>query len=1045
MNKDKRKNESSRAREVAVEDDLQMVERVGFSADFLLMVINGTSDPIFVKDRQHCWVLVNDAYCNFIGRSREEIIGKSDFDLFDNDIANASWEQDEFIFTTSKQNESDECITDGGGQKHYISIKKCVFKDEAGNLFLINTIRELTQQINQHFQVEARLRESKALLEQVLNNIPQAIFWKDCNSVYQGCNSFFAEIAGVGDPKLIKGKTDFDLPWKEEEANWFRLNDSNAIKSKISESIVKPQLQADGRQCWLEVNTIPICDAQGNVFNILGTLQDITDRKEIEVTLQKLYEELEIRVHQRTSELTQVVTHLQKEIKQREAIENQFRLSEERLQKLSANVPGMLYQFKLGADGKFSFPYISTGCLEIYELPPEQMTADASLFISCVHRDEREDFEKSIANSARSLEAWVWEGRIILTSGKTKWIQTASRPQKQKDGSIVWDGVVMDVTPLKQAERALKRAYADLEKRVEERTQQLMQSNVALQKEISERHSVQSELLASRQRLELLIEQTPLAVIEWDTNFQVKEWNKAAESIFGYTKDESINNYFEFIVPQSASEQVHHLKTALLSQKGGTRIVTENTTKDGKTIICEWYNNPLVAVNSEVIGVASLVRDITERELANATLEQQEQFLRSIYQGVEQLIFVVNVLDNGDFVYADWNYATEKAIGINATEAVSKFPEEIFGDFQGAKIRQQYIRCLEAGISISYEENLVCQGQEHCWLTTLNPLRNAEGKIYRIIGTSFNISHRKQAEINLKQQTQELEAAMNELQSTQIQLVQSEKMSSLGNLVAGVAHEINNPVNFIYGNINYANNYTQDLLKLVRLYQQNYPQPVSQIQQLVEEVDLPFLLTDLPKLLDSMKIGAQRIREIVASLRTFSRMDEAEMKKVDIHEGIDSTLMILENRIKAKSERPTIEIIKDYGNLPQVECYPGQLNQVFMNILANALDTLEESTELENKTDSNPQIQICTQLVELGKVKIHIADNGMGIPEDIKGKLFDPFFTTKPVSKGTGMGLSISYQIVTERHGGSIECISQFGEGSEFIITIPLHQQQNPV
>ncbi|MEO0935155.1 MAG: PAS domain S-box protein, partial [Cyanobacteria bacterium J06641_2] len=482
---------------------------------------------------------------------------------------------------------------------------------------------------------------------------------------------------------------------------------------------------------------------------------------------------------------------------------------------------------------------------------------------------------KSIANSARSLEAWQWEGRIILTSGKTKWIQAASRPQKQKDGSIVWDGVVMDVTPLKQAERALKRAYADLEKRVEERTQQLMQSNRTLQKEISERQSVQSELLASRQRLELLIEQTPLAVIEWDTNFQVKEWNQAAKSIFGYTKDEAIDNYFEFIVPQTASEQIHHLKTALLSQKGGTRIVTENITKDGKTIICEWYNNPLVAVNSEVIGVASLVRDITERELANATLQQQEQFLRSIYQGVEQLIFVVNVLDNGDFVYADWNYATEKATGINAVEAVSKFPEEVFGDIQGAKIRQQYIRCIEAGISVSYEENLVFQGQENCWLTTLNPLRNPEGKIYRIIGTSSNISDRKQAEIYLKQQTQELEAAMNELQSAQMQLVQSEKMSSLGNLVAGVAHEINNPVNFIYGNINYADNYTQDLLKLVRLYQQHYPKPVSQIEELIEEFDLEFLLADLPKLLDSMKIGAQRIREIVASLRTFSRMDEA--------------------------------------------------------------------------------------------------------------------------------------------------------------------------
>lgn len=1040
MNKDTIKNESSLEREVAVQEDLQTQQCVDFSADFLLMVINGTSDPIFVKDRQHCWLLVNDAYCNFIGRSKEEIIGKSDFDLFDNEVADASWEKDEFIFTTSDQNESDECITDADGRKRFVAIKKCVFKDEQGNKFLITTIRELTQQINQHFQVEARLRESKAFLEQVLNNIPQALFWKDCNSVYQGCNSFFAEIAGVGDPKLIKGKTDFDLPWKEEEANWFRLNDKNAVESKIPESIVKPQLQADGRQCWLEVNTIPILDAAGNVKTVLGTLQDITERKEVEVTLQKLYEELEIRVHQRTSELTKVVTHLQQQIKQRQAIENQFRLSEERLQKLSANVPGMLYQFKLGADKKFSFPYISSGCFEIYELPPEEITADASLFISCIHRDEREGFEKSIANSAQNLQAWQWEGRIILTSGKTKWIQTASRPQKLKDGSIVWDGVVMDVTPLKQAEKALKRAYADLEKRVEERTQQLMQSNHTLQKEIADRHSAQSELLASRQRLALLVEQTPLAVIEWDTDFKVQEWNKAAERIFGYTKQEAIENHFEFIVSQTTTEQIHHLKSALLSQKGGTRIVTENITKDGKTIICEWYNNPLVAVNSEVFGVASLVLDITEAELANATLQEQEQFLRNIYQGVEQLIFVVNVLDNNDFVYADWNLATQKATGISATEAVSKFPEEVFGDVQGAKMRQQYIRCLEAGIPITYEEYLVFQGQEHCWLTTLNPLRNAEGKIYRIVGTSFNISDRKQALTQLKQQTKELEAALSELQNAQIQLVQSEKMSSLGNLVARVADEINNPVNFINGNIDRVSNYAQDLLKLVQTYQQYYPQPASEIKELASEIDLEFLFTDLPSLLDSMRIGAQRIREIVAYLGTFSPIDEAEIEKVDIHYCLDSTLAILENRIKAKGDRESIEIIKEYGNLPQVECYPGQLDRVFMNILVNALDTLEESIEINKQADSNPQINISTELTESDKVTIRIADNGMGIPDDIKEKLFDPFFTTKSVGKGTGMGLSISYQIISQRHGGSIECISQPGEGSTWIVSIPLNQ-----
>jgi signal transduction histidine kinase len=261
-------------------------------------------------------------------------------------------------------------------------------------------------------------------------------------------------------------------------------------------------------------------------------------------------------------------------------------------------------------------------------------------------------------------------------------------------------------------------------------------------------------------------------------------------------------------------------------------------------------------------------------------------------------------------------------------------------------------------------------------------------------------------------------------------------MSGLGQLVAGVAHEINNPVNFIYGNLSHANNYAQDLLEIIKLYRQTYPQPTSEIQELAQELDLEFLVEDLPKLLGSMKVGAQRIREIVASLRNFSRMDEAQMKEVDIHEGIDSTLMILEHRIKAKTDRSRIKIIKDYGNFPKIECYPGQLNQVFMNILANALDALEERIGDNN----SPTICIKTELVGCKQVKISISDNGKGIPENIKTRLFDPFFTTKPVGKGTGMGLSISYQIVVEKHCGSLDCISAPGEGTEFAIAIPMKQ-----
>ena len=306
----------------------------------------------------------------------------------------------------------------------------------------------------------------------------------------------------------------------------------------------------------------------------------------------------------------------------------------------------------------------------------------------------------------------------------------------------------------------------------------------------------------------------------------------------------------------------------------------------------------------------------------------------------------------------------------------------------------------------------------------------------------------QESETLLKAQAQELETALHELRHTHAQLVQTEKMSSLGQLVAGVAHEINNPINFIYGNLIHAKDYTQDLLKLVDMYQTYCCNSIPTIQQKIEVIDLEFLRDDLPKLMDSMQVGAERIHEIVQSLRTFSRVDESEVKAVNIHEGIESTLMILKSRLKTTPKRGNIEVIKEYGDLPLVECYPGQLNQVFMNILVNAIDALEEFKveRLVNKGQSThrelttPWIRIHTEIVAENWVLIRIADNGLGITKEQLSKLFDPFFTTKPIGKGTGLGLSISYQIVVEKHGGKIACLSEQKRGAEFIIEIPLRQ-----
>ncbi|MEH2225639.1 hybrid sensor histidine kinase/response regulator [Nostoc sp.] len=300
----------------------------------------------------------------------------------------------------------------------------------------------------------------------------------------------------------------------------------------------------------------------------------------------------------------------------------------------------------------------------------------------------------------------------------------------------------------------------------------------------------------------------------------------------------------------------------------------------------------------------------------------------------------------------------------------------------------------------------------------------------------------KTLEKRVLERTSALSRALKDLQESQLQLVQTEKMSALGQLVAGVAHEINNPVGFIHGNLGHASVYFQDMINIIDLYQQHYPNPVPEIQEEIAAIDLKYILADLPNLISSMKEGVQRIRNISTSLRTFSRADSDRKVYCNIHDGIDSTIMILKHRLKASEDRPDIQVIRDYDILPELECFIGQLNQVFMNLLANAIDALEESnvglTYMEIEANPN-QILIQTTLTEeKNYILIRIKDNGVGMSADVQQKIFDYLFTTKPVGQGTGLGLSIARQIVVEKHGGTLEVSSSIGQGSEFIIKLPI-------
>ena len=925
-----------------------------------------------------------------------------------------------------------------------------------------------------------------------------------------------------------------------------------------------------------------------------------------------------------------------------------LRQSEARLQKLAENVPGVIYQYLQYPDGTDKFTYISPGVRDFYELEPEAICEDSQLIWATIHPDDLSAFIASVNHSAKTLGQWRMEWRIITRSGAVKWLQGVARPEKQPDGTLIWDGMLLEISDKKQVEKALKEneekfrqmaqcihecfwmsdaemtqvlyispayeeiygrscqsAYERIDSWLEavhpEDRQRIINSwdhllqgetveaeyrvirpdgsivwvldrtfpvrnekgeiyrvaGIAL--DISERKRTQEALKESEAKFRQLAEHIHQVFWMVSTNDDKilyvspayeKIWQRSCQGVY-----EKPSSWLEAIHPEDRERMMAAFQHVPDGNYKEYRIVRP----DGSMRWIGSHAFPIHNEQGEVYRVAGIDEDITERKQAEEALRQSAATNRALLNGTPDMMFRCRA----DGTFVDFKPAKDIKTLVPPSAFLGKKLQEILPSPLSVRVMQAYEKAIVSDKTQIVEYQLPSEDELHdyearivakdsdefiaivrditerkqtesalrqqkellqtifdhipvmvAFLDTTGQIQLMNRELERVLGWSLaelgnldlltfcypnpkyrqrvrnfmqtasgkwqdfktrtrdgrvldtswanirlkdgtqigigqDVTERKRSEQALRALTQQerakalqLEQTLKELQHTQARLVQNEKMASLGQLVAGVAHEINNPVSFISCNVTPAMEYSSGLIELISLYQQHYPTPSAEIQDEIEAINLDFLKEDFPKLLRSMQEGASRIQKIVQSLRNFSRLDEAERKKADLHEGLDSTLVILQTRLKQQPNRVGIQVIKEYGDLPLVECYPSELNQVFMNILSNAIDALEE--RMKENCLLIPQIRISTEVLRgngqqsTEKIVIRIADNGCGLPFKVKQRVFDPFFTTKPIGKGTGLGLSISHAIVVEKHHGELYCNSRLGQGTEFAIELPL-------